>query len=204
MTHSEVNLSINTLRLIWLIPVTTISLCFCQSISFVSETQISPTGSSNVIMFTSTTIMDSVIICATKDGLLLLEDTGADLFQSKYHRPADNINNENSPSVVAYQNYIYYSTGDSILRVLQIIDQDTIVDVASIQLPLPIKHIKRYDNNLLVSGQIEWGQNMFVAVLELSNPEDPTITFMQDIDMPWGGWLHPASLEILLFIMIHL
>lgn len=136
--------------------------------------------------------MDSVIICATKDGLLLLEDTGADLFQSKYHRPADNINNENSPSVVAYQNYIYYSTGDSILRVLQIIDQDTIVDVASIQLPLPIKHIKRYDNNLLVSGQIEWGQNMFVAVLELSNPEDPTITFMQDIDMPWGGWLHPS------------
>jgi len=163
--------------------------------SFVSETQISATGSSSDILFKSTSVTDNGILCATTDGLLLLKDLDTTLFQMKYHYSTGSMINENNPSVVGYQDYAYYSTGDSILQILQIINQDSIIELAPIQLSLPIEQIKISGDKLLIVEQIRCGREIIVTVLDLSNPDEPTAIFLQDINMPWGECLHPSYIR---------
>ncbi len=196
ITEKKTLISIfNLLYIFFLFFIFSTEYCFGQSISMISETKISLTGSSIDITFSDTEVMDYNVLCATDVGLLLFDRTNPNYFQYKFHFEKTDNNFENNSSVVGYKDYCYFSSGDSIIHILKVINGESIQEIDNIDMTFPVQFMKIFGKKLFVSEQIDGGRELLIEVLDISNPESPEILFKQDIEMPWGGWLHPSLLN---------
>jgi len=168
--------------------------------SLTSEVQISPTGSSSDIIFTNTEVLGNNVLCATDDGLLLIKANDSLLFSRRDVFKTESFietsyYSETYPTVAINDDFVYYSTSDSIVHILQVNDQDSLIELSHLNFIYPVKQMVIRDNKLIVSQQIDFGRELYVSVLSLINPLEPEIIFGQDIQMSWGGSLHPSFIN---------
>ena len=167
-----------------------------QRLSLLSENQISITGSSQDIYFSQTDVSDQIVLCATSDGLLILDASDLDDVRllSRYSETNDSTSSEHRNSVVAVSgNYAYFSQDGVSISVLDISEPTVPEKIGQLELTYPIEFIRMQGSKLIIGENLDNGRRLMAEVVDLSVPAVPSIVVKQEItDMPWGGPIHPS------------
>ena len=170
-----------------------------QRISFLSEDQISITGSSGDVSFTQTDVVGHIVLSATSSGLLILDASDLDnvRLMSRYTVQTDSVSSQQGNAVIAaLENYAYFSQDGTCISVLDISEPTAPVKIGQLESRLPIEFMRMQGNMLLMGENLDNGRRLMIEVVDLSAPAVPSIVVRQEItDMPWGGTLHPSFIR---------